>query len=415
MTSAHILIIDDDPALLEALPEALRLRMDDLDIDTSDSGQEALERIAATDYDALVVDIKMPGMDGLELLTEIKRRRPDTPTMMITGHGDHELAVDALRRGAPDNGTKPIDREYFVASLKRSIECHRLVRDVATKREELLRHTEELEACVQERTVELREALHREQVTRRELDEAHRRLEELSRQRDMFVAMVAHDIASPLTSIRGYVEMWARGKVRPERQERVLALITSETDRLARLARDLADAAQVITGEFQIRMTICDLAAIAREQVDLTRSRTTRHTILLEAPPSLPIDCDRHRLAQVFSNLLTNAIKYAPDGEIRVHVEQDEGQAHFAVSDQGPGIPSELAESVFEPGRRLAQESTGPSSEGSGFGLHIVRGIVEAHGGRVWIEPNPGTGTRVCVSVPIRRPVAELSAAGTGC
>lgn len=403
MTSAHILIVDDDQALLEALPEALRLRVDDLEVDTSDSGRDALERVAETDYDALVVDIKMPGMDGLELLAEIKKLRPDTPTILITGHGDHELAIEALRLGAQDYVTKPIDREYFVASLNRSVECHRLARDVAAKRSELSQRTEELEASVRERTVELREALHREQVARRELDEAHHRLSELSQQRDLFISMVAHDLATPLTSIRGYVEMLGRSNLPPERQERARALIASETDRLARLARDLADSAQVIAGQFRIRTAPCDLADIAREQVDLARSRTTRHTILLDAPHGLPIACDRHRLGQVFSNLLTNAIKYAPDGEIRVEVRGEGDQALLTVSDQGPGIPSEHVESVFEPGCRLPQ-ATSASSEGSGFGLHIVRGIVEAHGGRIWVAPDSGPGATLCVSLPLSSP-----------
>src|SRR5215212_5839200 len=173
MTRAHILIVDDDQALLEALPETLRLHLDDLEVDASDSAREALRRIAEGEHDALVVDIKMPDMDGLELLAEIKKVRPDIPTILITGHGDHELAVEALRLGAYDYVTKPIDREYFVSCLSRAIECHRLTRDVATRRLELLQHTDELEACIQERTVELCEALHREQIARRELDETH--------------------------------------------------------------------------------------------------------------------------------------------------------------------------------------------------------------------------------------------------
>ena len=268
----------------------------------------------------------------------------------------------------------------------------------------------ELEACVQERTVELREALHREQAARRELDEAHHRLSELSQQRDMFVSMVAHDLATPLTSIRGYVEMLGRSDLQPERAERARALIASETERLVRLARDLADSAQVITGEFQIRTASCDLAEIAREQVDLARSRTTRHTILLDAPARLPIECDRHRLAQVFSNLLTNAIKYAPNGEIRVQITPDDEQALLTVSDQGPGIPPQLAESVFEPGRRFAQGSADSSSEGGGFGLHIVRGIVEAHGGRIWVAPDADRGATLCVSLPLTSPAVSIIA-----
>src|SRR5438477_1735159 len=122
MNQPCVLIVDDDPALLHALPEALRIRMRDVTVDTADSAVAALDRIDALDYDAIVTDIKMPGMDGFALLSEIRARRPDTPTLMITGHGEHALAIGALRGGACDFIQKPIDRDYFVASLRRAIE-----------------------------------------------------------------------------------------------------------------------------------------------------------------------------------------------------------------------------------------------------------------------------------------------------
>jgi len=130
MTASHVLIVDDDAALLEALPETLRLRMGGVTVDTADSAAAALDRIAARDYDAIVTDIKMPGMDGLALLAEIRARRPDTPTLMITGHGEYDLAVRALRGGAYDFIQKPIDRDDFVASLHRAISAHALSRRV---------------------------------------------------------------------------------------------------------------------------------------------------------------------------------------------------------------------------------------------------------------------------------------------
>src|SRR6266568_484166 len=121
-----VLIVDDDPALLQALPEALRLRMSGVVVDTADSAVAALDRIAARDYEAIVTDIKMPGMDGLALLAVIRERRPDTPVLIITGHNDLALAIQALRNGAYDFIAKPIDRDSFVVSLQHAILAHEL-------------------------------------------------------------------------------------------------------------------------------------------------------------------------------------------------------------------------------------------------------------------------------------------------
>ncbi len=157
MSEGHVLIVDDDPALLQALPEALRMRMTGLTVDTAQSGAVALDRIAARDYDAIVTDIKIPGMDGLELLAEIRTHRPDTPTLMITGYGEHDLVVQALRAGAYDFIRKPIDRDYFVASLRRAMKKRELSRRVKGQQLAVERHLNELEAIVEERTRELRE------------------------------------------------------------------------------------------------------------------------------------------------------------------------------------------------------------------------------------------------------------------
>src|SRR5436309_11499840 len=150
MTASRVLVVDDDPALLQALPAALRIRMAALTVDTADSAAAALDRIAASDYDAIVTDIKMPGMDGLALLAEIRTRRPDTPTLIITGHGENELVVRALRGGACDFIQKPIDRDYFVAALYRAIRAHVLNRRVKDRQLALECCAAELERIVQQ-------------------------------------------------------------------------------------------------------------------------------------------------------------------------------------------------------------------------------------------------------------------------
>src|SRR6266480_4569328 len=158
MNDPWVLIVDDDTALLQALPQALSLRLFGVKVDTSDSAPRALEQIQEHEYDAIVSDIKMPGMDGLALLAKIQELRPETPTLLITGHGEHDLAVQALRGGAYDFIQKPIDRDYFAAALRRAIQTHQLSQQVAEQQRVLEKYAKSLEQTVQERTRELVEA-----------------------------------------------------------------------------------------------------------------------------------------------------------------------------------------------------------------------------------------------------------------
>ncbi len=192
MSEGHVLIVDDDPALLQALPEALRMRMTGLKVDTAQSGAVALDQITARDYDAIVTDIKIPGMDGLELLAEIRTHRPDTPTLMITGYGEHDLVVQALRAGAYDFIRKPIDRDYFVASLRRAMDKRALSRRVKGEQLAVEGHLSELEAIVEERARELRE---RNKVSESPL----RFLMDPNGQMEKIVEQIKQEADSPLT------------------------------------------------------------------------------------------------------------------------------------------------------------------------------------------------------------------------
>jgi DNA-binding NtrC family response regulator len=180
MADTKILIIDDDAALLEALPETIRSRMATLEVEVTDSPKTALTRIAATDYDAIISDIRMPGMDGLVLLQKIKALRPDTPTLLITGHGEHNLVVKALRGGAYDFIEKPIDREYLIASLTRAIQTRHLRRQVLDQEATLARHAQDLEQTVEERTRELGEALKMRDQALADLQKAFAEIKTLS-------------------------------------------------------------------------------------------------------------------------------------------------------------------------------------------------------------------------------------------
>ena len=128
MSNGRVLIIDDDPAVLSALPETLRLWMPGSIVDLCGTARLALDRIEAIDYDAIISDIRMPDTDGLTLLERIKTCRPNTPVLLITGYGDQTLATQALRGGAFDYILKPIDRDYFLSSLRRALHLRHLSR-----------------------------------------------------------------------------------------------------------------------------------------------------------------------------------------------------------------------------------------------------------------------------------------------
>lgn len=155
MNAPHILLVDDDATLLQALPHMMALRIHGVQVDTSDTALGAIEQIQEHDYDAIVSDIKMPGMDGLELLTKIQEIRPDVPTLLITGHADQGLITQALRGGAYDFIQKPIDRVYFVAALHRAIQTRQLRRRVQEQQEALQLRNKSMEQLVEQRTREL--------------------------------------------------------------------------------------------------------------------------------------------------------------------------------------------------------------------------------------------------------------------
>ena len=155
--SSIILLVDDDAIMLQALSSMVTFRMREAAVHACHSAQEALERIAAVDYDAIVSDVKMPGMDGLQLMEQVLKLRPTTPTLLVTGHGDHDLAVKALDAGAYAFIQKPIDRDFFIAWLKRAIQLRQLTRTVEEQKQQLEGRVHQQDVELQEKNAELQE------------------------------------------------------------------------------------------------------------------------------------------------------------------------------------------------------------------------------------------------------------------
>lgn len=403
----RILIVDDEPGVTVTLQAILE--QEGYEVMAALTAAEAQQLIATVPFDAALLDVRIDEADGLDLLAELQECQPDCCAIMLTGYASLESAVRAIRHGAYDYLTKPCDLDELKLTVARAIERGMLTRQLRERLKELEQANatiralnEDLQRRVEAATAELSRKV-------AELSETTRRLEEAQRLREEFISMVVHEIGQPLTNISGYAQLLERGKVSGEARVRAVSTIAAETRRLRRLVHDLADAARMAAGRFQVELSECDLAAIAREQVELARARTERHTVRLEAPAGLPpVRCDPDRMAQVFSNLIGNAVKYAPGGCIRVVLRAEAGCIYGSVSDEGPGIPAAELDTVFQPYVRLRQ-SEGGEAAGSGLGLYIARGIVEAHGGRIWVESAPGQGTTFTFCLPLASAQPEAS------
>src|SRR2546426_4611915 len=380
----RILIVDDDPGLLQALPEALRLRLADVAVDPCASAADALRRIAAADYDAVVSDIKMPGMDGLAVLAEIRARLPNTPTLLITGHGQHDLVLQGLRGGAYDFIAKPIDRDYFVASLKRALETRRLRRQLDEQRSALEQHAVELERSVEERTRELRKA---------------------NEVKDQFLAMLSHELRSPLGAIRMWASLLRSGKLDPERRARALEAIERSAVMQAKLVEDLLDVSRIMTGKLVLELGPVDLADVGEAALDAVRVAAEAKGVELEHvfdPTGDQVEGDPARLQQVVWNLLSNAVKFSPPGgRVVLRVCRAGSQVIISVRDEGEGIEPGFLPHVFE--RFHQADNTATRTHGGlGLGLAIVRHLVALHGGTVTAESKgKGQGATFTVSLPL--------------
>lgn len=158
MDTAQVLIVDDDPMLLQALAKTIALRMSMVDVKAVNSAREALDLLREHTYGAVVSDIKMPEMDGLTLLAQVQERHAEIPVLLITGHSDHQLAIRALRGGAYDYILKPIDRDDFIAALYRALHTHQLRQQIEEQQRALERYALSLERQVGQRARELAEA-----------------------------------------------------------------------------------------------------------------------------------------------------------------------------------------------------------------------------------------------------------------
>lgn len=227
-----------------------------------------------------------------------------------------------------------------------------------------------------------------------------RQAEEL---KSTFISIISHELRTPVALIKGYASTLRREDMSldPALVQESLSIIEEEADRLSRMIDDLLDASRLQAGGLQLRRSEVSLPLLAERLAERFRTQTTKHTLIVDFPSHFPVLLlDEGRIEQVLSNLISNAIKYAPSGEIRIQGQVRADQVIVCVSDQGPGIDPRDLPHIFD--RFYRSETAIRKTKGAGLGLYLARAIIEAHGGRIWADPSSQGGARICFSLPLR-------------
>jgi signal transduction histidine kinase len=384
---AKILLVDDRPENLVALRGLLK----GLDAEVYDvgTGSGALELLLNHEFALAVLDVQMPGMDGYELAELMRgnsRTRP-VPIIFVTA-GSHSRAntFRGYESGAVDFLNKPLD-PYVVKS---KVEVFL----------ELARHSR----LVREQLEETRKAL-----TSR--DDALNEAREALQTRDEFFSIASHELKTPLTSLLLQLQLLSRqlsrssGTDLPEAVSKAGAGVKGAIEqavRLSRLVDELLDLTHIRLGKLSLSKSNVNICQVARDVFDrLSPMAQQKHVpFAFDAPREIFGDWDPVRLEQVFSNLLTNALKYAGGSatRMRVFLTEDENVVAVSVKDEGPGIALSMQEKIFE---RFERATSDNQVSGLGLGLYITRQIARAHGGNITVKSEEGRGCEFVVSLPL--------------
>jgi signal transduction histidine kinase len=237
-----------------------------------------------------------------------------------------------------------------------------------------------------------------------ELAAANARLAELDRLKSDFVSMVSHELRTPLGLIKGYAGTLLRddAPLDHETRKEFLQVIDEETDRLTELVTNLLDMSRIEAGTLRIERHPVEINHLLADCAERLRAREPTRALQLQMPQSLPaVLADERRVAQVVDNLLTNATRYSPEPTpIRLVARAVNGDVEVRVVDEGIGIPTDKLDQVFEKFFRVDTSDTRRFA-GTGLGLAICRGIVQAHGGRIWVHSTPGQGSTFAFTIPV--------------
>ena len=386
----NILIVEDSEADTKMLLYELKRGGYDPVHRRVESAAEMRAALDMQNWDVIISDYSMPDFDGLSALHILMENQIDIPFIIVSGSVGEDTAVQAMKTGAHDYLMKD-NLSRLVPAIERELREAENRRDRREAENALHRANEDLERRVQERTAEL--------------DETNKLLQQAVHARDEFISVAAHELKTPLTSIRGFAQRLVRQMDKNDGMDLVkmrhsLQIIDEQSAKLAQLISQLMDVGRIESGHLTLNRELVDIVTIAKNIVNLAQMTTTHHLITMGGDSSIFAKVDQVRIEQVFSNLLNNAVKYSPSGgAIDVNVSlYNENMIQIKVLDHGVGIPPEHRSHIFE---RFYQAHGSGYEGGIGVGLFISNQIVLLHHGQITVEFPAEGGTCFIVELPV--------------
>jgi len=376
---AHILVVDDyapNLAAMSALLEPIGR-----EVTTARSGEEALRRLADREFAVVVLDVRMPGLNGLEVARRLRssNRNATVPIIFLTAlDGDTADIVEGYAVGAVDYVRKPFEAVVLRSKIATFVELHE-------RREQMRREEARVAQLEMERATAARE----------------------SREKDEFLSLVTHELRTPLTSILLWTDMLLHRSLGPDALMRGLLAIDRCARAEAHVVENVLEMSRIATGRFVMTLQPIDLLPIVNTALEEVRSIHERGP---SAPSAGDVDKlrilgDRQRLVQTLFNVVDNAVKFTSGpagGGVAVSISATPADVSIRVADSGPGIPGSVKERLFRPFHPGDSTSTRPHG-GLGLGLVVAQAIIRAHAGALAIEDQDGGGRGTIVTVTIPR------------
>lgn len=365
-----ILIVDDTPENLISLKKVLEKH--DFEVDTASSGEEALKKVLKNSYVLIILDVQMPGMDGFEVAEAISGYSKAKETAIIflsAANTEFKFIAKGYSSGGLDYITKPVDMNILLLKVQTFYRIYEQNRKLNEMQKSLL-----------------------EEIDFRK---------EAERKKDEFISIASHELKTPLTSVKGYVQLLERSINRGDAEtvKKHLGKAQIQLEKLNSLIADLLDISKIESGKLKFNKQFFSIDHLLENVVEVMHQSNPDFKIIIDGKTNAQIFADEMRIEQVVVNFLTNAIKYSPGtDQVLLTVNVSDQQLYLAVKDYGIGMLEEQLNHVFDKFYRV--EETSQRFQGLGIGLYIAAEIIKRHGGKIGVSSVYGEGSEFYFSIP---------------